>query len=159
MASKKNGNTDKTQEIIEHLKFSYNMEIETVINYMANAVWLDGIRAKHIKDSLQQEVQDELGHAQLLANRIKVLEGKPPGSQELKWTQSFLQPPKSSIDVKAVIRGVIEAEEGAIKQYHKIIELCDGIDYVTQDMCIQLKSDEEEHRRLFKGFLLEADHL
>lgn len=156
MAAKKK---DITQEIIENLKISYNMEIETVVNYLANSVWLDGIRAKHIKDSLQEEVQDELGHAQTLANRIKVLEGKPPGSQELKWTQDFLQPPKSSVDVKSVIRGVIEAEQGAVEQYQKIIELCDGVDYVTQDMCIALKSDEEEHRRLFKGYLLEADHL
>ncbi len=159
MAAKSKKSEDKTQEIIENLKISYNMEIETVINYLANSVWLDGIRAKHIKDSLAAEVQDELGHAQTLANRIKVLDGKPPGSKDLKWSQTFLQPPESSVDVKSVIRGVIEAEQGAIDQYQKLIELCDGVDFVTQDLCIELKSDEEEHRRLFKGYLLEADHL
>ena len=149
----------KQQRIIDELCVSYNSEVETVINYLANSVWLDGIRAKHIKDSLAGEVADELGHAQLLANRIKVLNGKPPGSQELKMTQSFLQPPASAVDIKSVIRGVIKAEQGAIDQYQKLIDLCDGIDPVTQDLCVRLKGDEEEHRRLFQGYLAEADQL
>lgn len=156
------GNTrpsPKMQAIIDELIVSYNMELETVVNYLANSVWLDGIRAKHIKDSLAAEVTEELGHAQLLANRIKVLEGRPPGSMELKMTQKFLQPPSQAVDVIAVINGVIDAEQGAVDQYQKLIELCEGVDPVTQDLCIKLKGDEEEHRRLFKGFLAEADHL
>lgn len=158
-SGKKASKASKEQQIIKELCVSYNMELETVCNYLANSVWLDGIRAKHIKDSLAGEVVEELGHAQLLANRIKVLDGKPPGSMALKMTQKFMQPPAKSVDVKAVIRGVVEAEQGAVEQYQKLIELCDGIDPVTQDLCVKLKGDEEEHRRLFKGFLAEADHL
>jgi bacterioferritin len=157
--SKSDKHADVRDKIIRELRRSYNMELETVINYLANSVWLDGIRAKHIKDSLAAEVTEELGHARLLANRIKVLEGRMPGSMELKMEQSYLQPPEKSVDVKSVIRGVIEAEQGAVDQYQKIIELCEGVDPVTQDLCITLKGDEEEHRRLFKGFLAEADHL
>jgi len=55
----------------------------------------------------------------------------------------------------AVIQGVIDAEEAAIKQYNKIIKLCDGIDYVTQDMAIGILAGEEDHRREFLGFLKE----
>lgn len=149
----------KRQKIVQELCKSYNMEIETVVNYLANSVWLDGIRAKHIKDSLAAEVTSELGHAQLLANRIKVLDGRVPGSQALAWTQTFMQPPEKSIDYRAVIKGVVQAEEGAIKQYQKIIELCDVYDPVTQDLCVELKGDEEEHRRLFKGYLAEAESM
>lgn len=144
------------KKIVAELSKSYNMEVETVCNYLANSVWLDGIRAKHIKDSLAAEVNEELLHAQRLANRIKVLDGRPLGSQELKMSQSFLQPPKDAIDVVSVIKGVIEAEEGAIAQYQKLIELTDGEDYVTQDLCVELQGDEQEHRRLFKGYLAEA---
>jgi bacterioferritin len=147
----------KRNQIVKLLQVSYNMEIETVVNYLANSVWLDGIRAKHIKDSLAAEVTSELGHAQQLANRIKVLEGRIPGSMELKLAQKMLQPPKAATDVRAVIKGVIEAEQGAIDQYQRIIEACEGIDPVTQDLCITLKGDEEEHRRLFKGYLAEND--
>ncbi len=147
----------KRQEIVKELSRSYAMELETVANYIANSEWLDGIRAKHIKDALAADVQEELGHAQMLAKRIKVLEGRVPGSLDLKMEQKSLQPPGDSTDVIAVIRGVIEAEEGAIAQYHKIIELTDVIDPVTQDLCINLMGDEQEHRRMFRGFLLEAE--
>jgi bacterioferritin len=147
----------KRHQIIAELCISYNMEIETVINYLANSQWLDGIRAKHIKDSLAAEVASELGHAQLLAKRIKTLDGRVPGSLDLKMSQKSLQPPKNPVDVKAVIKGVIAAEEGAIAQYQKIFDLCEGVDPVTQDMVVELKGDEEEHRRLFRGYLAEAD--
>ena len=55
-----------------------------------------------------------------------------------------------------VIKGVIDVEEAAVDQYQIIIEATEGVDPVTQDLCITLKGDEEEHRREFKGFLQEA---
>ncbi len=60
-------------------------------------------------------------------------------------------------DVVAVIKGVIEAEDAAVAQYNKLIKLCDGVDYVTQDLCIQALGDEEEHCREFRGFLAEYE--
>jgi bacterioferritin len=56
-----------------------------------------------------------------------------------------------------VIKGVIEAEGGAIEHYNRIIEFCDGKDPVTQDMVIAILRDEEGHRRLFEGFLREFE--
>ena len=108
---------DKKKEIIEQLKVSYRMELETVMNYIANSVNLDGVRAEKIKESLAADIAEEMTHAQQL--------------------------------------GVIAAEDGACEQYMKIIKLCDGVDYVTQDLCITLMADEEEHRREFMGFLKE----
>lgn len=149
----------KRQAIVVELQKSYAMEIETIINYRANAVHLDGIRAKHIKDNLLAEVADETSHAAAVANRIKVLEGRIPGSLELEFSQKSLQPPADNLDVKSVILGVLEAEKGAIDQYQKIIELCESVDPVTQDIVTGLKGDEEEHYRLFKGFLAEAESM
>lgn len=146
---------DDRAQIIEELKTSYRMELETVMNYLAHSTNLDGVRAEQIKKSLAADITAELGHAQALARRIKTLGGQVPGSLALKWDQRNLQPPADSTDVVAVIRGVIEAEEGAIQQYSKIIKLCDGVDYVTQDIVIGLLGDEEEHRREFVGFLKE----
>jgi bacterioferritin len=74
-----------------------------------------------------------------------------------KARQESLQPPAKLTDVVAVIKGVLAAEESAIAQYSKIIKLCDGVDYVTQDLCIQALGDEEDHRREFQGFLAEYE--
>jgi bacterioferritin len=56
----------------------------------------------------------------------------------------------------AVIRGVISTNEATISQYQKIITLTEGLDYVTQDMVIDLLSDEREHRRVFLSFLVQS---
>jgi len=52
---------------------------------------------------------------------------------------------------------VIEAETRAIEHYERIIEFCDGLDLVTQDMVIAIQRDEQQHRRLFEGFLREYE--
>lgn len=147
---------EKRIEIVALLREAYNMELETVCNYTAQSVNLDGFKAKHIKDALAGDIVEELGHAQMIARRIKVLEGTVPGSQELEMNQTALQPNGDPLDVIAVIQGVIAAEQGAIDHYQKVIEATGDIDPVTEDLFITIKGDEEEHRRLFKGFLAEA---
>ena len=149
-----NGRTDA---IIQELIYAYWLEMETTINYLAISVDLDGIRAEEIKKSLAADIQTEITHAQELAHRIKEIGGRVPGSFAFKPEQTSLQPPEDTTDVVAVIHGVIEAENRAIEQYNKIIRLCDGIDYVTQDLCIKLLADEEKHRREFRGFLMEYE--
>ncbi|MDZ4818946.1 MAG: ferritin-like domain-containing protein [Planctomycetota bacterium] len=142
------------EEVIEMLKASYNMELETVLNYIANSTNPDGVRAEEIKKSLAADIIEELGHAQQLANRIKQLGGFVEGSAALKFG-SQVQPSKTTTDVQAVIKAVIAAEETACAQYKKIIKAVEGEDYVTQDMCVRLLADEEGHLILFKGFLKE----
>lgn len=145
------------QKIVAELVKAYWMEMETVQNYIAASNNLDGVRAEEIKKALAADVSAELGHAQNIANRIRTLGGVVPGSMDFKACQESLQPPESSTDVVAVIQGVLDAEEGAITQYNKLIKLCDGVDYPTQDLCIQQLSDEEKHRREFQGFLKEYE--
>jgi bacterioferritin len=143
-------------QIIDMLTIAYWMEIETVTNYIANSVHLDGVRAEEIKKSLAADVTEELMHAQNLAKRVKEVGGSVPGSMHFKPMQKSLQPPADSTDVVAVIKGVIEAEDGAIEHYGKLIELCgDAHDYVTQDLCITQLADEEAHRTAFAGYLKE----
>ena len=148
---------ENRDQIIEELKVAYWMEIETVTNYIANSTNLDGVRAEEIKKSLQADVAEELLHAQNLARRIKTIGGRVPGSAQFNASQDALQPPDDSTDVISVIKGVIDAEEGAIAGYKKVIELCEGEDYATQDMAIALMADEQEHRRDFIGFLKEFE--
>jgi bacterioferritin len=148
-------NADKREAIIDLLKKAYWMEIETVMSYIANSVNPDGVRAQEIVESLEQDIQEELGHARQFAQRIKELYGVVPGSTDFEAEQTYLQPPEHQTDIVHVIKGVIEAETGAIEHYNRIIEATDGVDWVTQDMVIQILHDEEGHRRLFEGYLRE----
>ena len=148
---------EKREEIISLLERAYWMEMETVMSYVAGSTNPDGVRAQEVIESLRQDVQEELGHAQQFASRIKELYGVVPGTLDFKAEQRYLQPPEHQTDVVHVIKGVIEAETGAIEHYNRIIEASDGVDWVTQDMVIQILHDEEGHRRLFEGFLREYE--
>jgi bacterioferritin len=147
----------KREEIVALLEKAYWMEIETVMSYIANSVNPDGVRAQEIRQSLEQDIVEELGHAQQFAQRIKELYGVVPGSEQFSAEQSYLQPPEHQTDITSVIRGVIQAENGAIEHYEKIVEATDGVDPVTQDMVIAILRDEQGHRRLFEGFLREYE--
>ena len=140
-----------TAEVIELLKQAYSMELETVLNYLCNSINLDGVRAEEIKKSLAADVTAEIGHAQQLGQRIKQLGGLVPGSLGVTLGAQR-QPSDDTTDVVSVIDAVIEAEGNACAQYKKIIKATDGEDYVTQDLCIRLLADEEEHLVLFRGF-------
>ncbi len=143
-----------TPDIVAMLQTAYSMELETVINYLANSINLDGVRAEEIKKSLAADIQEELGHAQQLGQRIKQLGGLVPGSLSVQLGNQA-QPSENTTDVVGVIRAVISAEDAACDHYKKIIKATEGDDYVTQDLCVTLLAAEEEHRVLFRGYLKE----
>jgi bacterioferritin len=150
-------NSEKREKIVDLLTRAYWMEIETVMNYIQASVNLDGIRAQEVAESLRGDIQEELAHAQRFAQRIKDLYGVVPGSADFSPEQRFLQPPDKSTDVIEVIKGVMEAEKGALDHYNKLIEACDGVDWVTQDMVVAILEEEQNHYRTFESFLKEYD--
>jgi len=143
------------ERFVELLTQAYRMELETVTNYLAASVNLDGIRGRLVARALGAEVVDELEHARRLAERLNELDAVVPGSLDLSFGQESLQPPADSTDVMQVIEGVLAAEEAAIELYRHLIEETDGVDWVTQDLAVTLLADEEAHRRLFAGYLRE----
>ena len=150
-------NDKERKKIVEMLTKSYWMEVETVMSYIANSINPEGVRAEEIKKSLQADITAEIGHAQQFGKRIKELYGQVPGSMEFKASQKSLQPPNNSTDLVGIIKGVIEAEQGAIDHYTKTIKACEGVDYVTADMLTKILADEESHLREFEGFLKEYE--
>ena len=147
--------TEKREEIVELLKTAYFMELETVMNYVSESTNPDGVRAQEIKESLEEDITEELDHARQFAARIKELYGVVPGSMDFRAEQTFLQPPDEQIDVVHVIKGVIDAETKAIEHYTRVIEVTEDSDPVTNDMVIAILRDEQQHRKLFEGFLRE----
>jgi bacterioferritin len=140
---------DRAREIINRLKKSYAMELESVQNFLANSVDLDGPAADELKKVLETAVARELKHARRLAKRIKILDGRVPGSLELPRDQNFLQPPLDQRDFAAVLRGAMTATDAAIAHYQATVQITEGLDYVTQDLLIDLLAEEQEQRKLF----------
>lgn len=149
--------SQEREHVVELLTRAYWMEIETVMNYVAGSINPDGVRARQIAASLEQDIQEELGHARRFGERIKELYGVVPSSVDFRAAQDFMRPPADQTDVIGLIRGVIQAESGAIEHYSAIVAETEEIDPVTQDMVIDILHDEEGHRRLFEGFLREYE--
>ncbi len=147
----------KSKSIIALLKAAYAAELETVQNYLANSVWLDGLRAQEVAEALAGDVTEELGHAQQLAQRLKQLGACPPGSLALTRNQKALQPASDSTDLRHVVVGSLAAERAAIATYHEIITACGTSDPVTADLAVHILAEEEKHRCLFEGFLKSLD--
>jgi bacterioferritin len=124
-----------------------------VMNYLAASTNLDGVLGRQVAGLLAADVAEELQHAERFAQRIKDVGGTVPGSDAFVPQQRSLQPPASSSDVEAVIRGVIDAERAAIAAYGELAHFADGSDYVTHDLAVSVLADEESHRRLFEGLL------
>ena len=140
-------------DVTDILKKAYLDEHETVLNYMTNAIVLDGVRAEEIKESLQSDIQEELTHAEQLGRRLKQLDERPPASGEFDASQHSLQPPTDSTDVLSVIEGVLDAEEDAIATYRSLIRAAEEEeDPVTEDLAVTILADEEAHRTEFRGF-------
>ncbi|QLG29147.1 rubrerythrin [Halorarum halophilum] len=139
--------------VIELLRKAYGDEMETVMNYQANAIVLEGVSAEEIKESLSADIQEELGHAEQIGQRLRQLQARPPGSAEFTANQHSLQPPADSTDVLSVINGVLDAEEDAISTYKSLIDAAEEAnDPVSEDLAVTVLADEEAHRAEFRGF-------
>ena len=142
-----------SEEVTDLLKKAYGDELETVMNYMTNSIVLEGVSAEEVKESLQTDIQEELGHAEQLGQRLKQLDESPPGSAEFTANQQSLQPPEDTTDVLSVIEGVLDAEEDAIDTYRDLVNAArEADDPVTEDIAVTLLADEEAHRTEFRGF-------
>ncbi len=140
-------------EVIQLLRKAYGDEIETVMNYLTNSIVLDGVSAEEVKESLQADIQEELNHAEMLGQRLKQLDARPPASGEFEARQESLQPPEDTTNVLSVIDGVIDAEEDAIQTYRSLITAArEADDPVTEDIAVTILGDEEAHRTEFRGF-------
>ena len=151
-------NAAKREEIVALLTRAYWMEMETVMSYLANSAHLDGIRAEEIAEALAADVdrgarprqavrrahQGPLRHAA----RLDGLRGRADLPAAARGPDRRRRPSSS---------GVIEAEAGAIEHYTRIIEACDGVDWATQDMVIDILRDEENHLRTFERYLTEYE--
>ncbi|WP_129114342.1 ferritin-like domain-containing protein [Halegenticoccus tardaugens] len=142
-----------SQEVTELLRKAYNDEIETVMNYLTNSIVLDGVSAEEVKESLNLDIQEELGHAEMLGQRLKQLDERPPGSAEFEARQDTLQPPADTTNVLEVIEGVLDAENDAIETYRSLVNAArEADDPVTEDFAVTILADEEAHRTEFRGF-------
>lgn len=139
--------------VVSLLHEAYADEMETVTNYMANAVYLATFEGEIVSEELKEDIEEELAHAEELGYRLRYYGECPQGSMALTSDQESLQPPEDETDVLSVIEGVIEAEQDAIDTYEALVEAAaEAGDHVTEDLAVELLEEEQRHLAQFKSY-------
>ena len=135
------------QEVISDLNKAYADEWLAHYQYWLTAQWIRGMDADTLKEVLLQQSEDELNHAETLANRIIQLGGTPVMQfDQLTATAKcgFKEPPSNPADLKQVIKDVLDAEACAIETYNELSEKYRTTDIVTKEIFEDLLEDEVE---------------
>ncbi len=133
-------------EVIALLNRAYADEWLAYYQYFIEAKVIKGIMKDAAIAELEQHANDELRHANMVADRILQL-GVTPLLNPKEWftqTNCGYEEPKD-FDVVAILEDSIKGEQCAISTYSNIAEIVKDKDIVTYDIVSQILADEVEH--------------
>ena len=136
----------EVEELIKLLNRAYADEWLAYYQYYIEEKVVKGIMKDAAIAELNQHAQDELRHADMVAQRILQLGGTPLLNPK-EWfvhTNCGYEEPKD-FNVVAILEDAIKGEQCAIKTYSDIIEVTRNKDIVTYDIISQIIADEVEH--------------
>jgi bacterioferritin len=96
------------EEFLEKLNIDLAHEYAAVIQYRIYASQVQGQWRMELRQFFEQEIPDELGHAQILADKIVALGGRPTGAPA---------PVKPANDAREMLRNSLEDEIETIDRY------------------------------------------
>lgn len=136
-----------SKELLEKLNDAIAREMQASIQYMWQHIMVEGINSQSISPIFRQIAIAEMLHAELIAERLDYLGGKPT-------TQPT--PIEIGRNAKEMLQIDKKAEEEAIAMYKDIIRLAEKEnDYTTKKLFEQILADEENHHNTFSTLLEE----
>ncbi|SFX54591.1 bacterioferritin [Thermoactinomyces sp. DSM 45891] len=136
----------KRQELIDGLNEDLAHELGAIHQYIYNASTVSGLARLTLKDFFLTEAQDEMLHAQYLAEKIATLGGDP-----------ILTAPPVQIthDVKGMLQITLQAEVDTIARYIKRMEQAEALQEIElklklEDMIANETNHKEEIERLLE---------
>ncbi|MEZ4518857.1 MAG: ferritin-like domain-containing protein [Chloroflexota bacterium] len=138
------------ETLIKELNEDLADELGAVIQYTVYAAKVTGPYRPQLVDFFLQEVPEETGHAQFLANKIVALGGEPT---------TVPSPVKLADSNYAMVEAVVEAERGAVKGYTARVETADkfgdvGLKVQLEDMVRDETEHLEEAQRILRDWPL-----
>ena len=133
-------------KLIEELNKALADEWLAYYQYWVGAKVAKGPMRGAVAGELLQHATEELGHAELLANRILQLGGTPllaPADWYKKTNCGYEAPEDSYVEV--LLDQNIKGEQCAIDAYQKLTGLTRDSDPVTYEMALSILTDEIEH--------------
>jgi len=130
--------------VLKRLNDALATEIVCVLRYRRHHFMAKGIHAKGIADEFLVHATEELGHADLLAERIVQLGGEPDFAPDSLAARSHAEYVAGD-SLLGMITEDLVAERIAINSYHGFIQYLGGNDPTTRRMLETILAVEEEH--------------
>lgn len=134
---------DRT-EVLKLLNEVLATEIVCVLRYRRHYFMARGIQAKSIADEFLVHANEELGHADQIAERIVQLGGEPDFSPDNLTRRSHAEY-QAGINLIDMIKEDLVAERIAIDSYREFIKYLGSQDSTTSDMLKGILAVEEKH--------------
>lgn len=135
------GDVNKTIEILNE---ALATEIVCVLRYMHHYFMATGVHASSARDEFKEHADAEREHADMLAERIQQLGGKPDFNPKSLLERSASQYVEGE-DLADMIREDLIAERIVIEIYQQMVRHFGDDDPTTRVILEQLLKDEEEH--------------
>jgi bacterioferritin len=140
------------QVLIEKLNEDLSNELAAVIQYITYSAQVTGPYRPQLASFFLQEVPDEQGHAEFLANKIVALGGVPT------MKAAPVAPAETN---KELLEAVLEAERKAIAGYKERAEQADqfgdvGLKVQLEDMVRDETQHAEETERILRDWSMAA---
>ena len=140
-------------ELITELNKAYADEWLAYYQYWIAAKTLTGRGSIMLAKELERIAEEELEHAEELAERILMLGGKPLVTPKAWFEETncgYSEPPE---DQEGVIRMVIEAEQCAIEVYERLAKKTLQGDPITYELMLHILEEELEHEDTFENLI------
>jgi bacterioferritin len=125
-------------EVVQHLNQLLANEQSAFQQYLLHSQLLKSWGVEKLAKTEREEAMEEVGHAELLIDRILYLEGTPKVEGG--------QPAEASDDVKAALQRDLVLEQNGIADLREGIEACNRArDAVSRELMVKILTDEEHH--------------
>jgi len=125
-------------EVVQHLNRQLANEQSAINQYLLHSQQLKDWGIKKMAKAERKEALEEVGHAELLIERILYLEGTPKVEGG--------KPAEMAADVEALLQRNLALEQAGISDIREGILACDRAnDAGSRELFVKILTDEEEH--------------
>jgi len=132
------------EAIVKLLNDALATELVCVLRYKRHHFTATGVASPAIADEFLVHANEEASHADLIAERIVQLGGKPDFNPSSLRERSHAEYDES-LDLQSMIRANLVAERIAVESYRQMIQIIGDKDPTTRRMLDGVLADEEEH--------------
>lgn len=132
------------EDVVRLLNDALATELVCVMRYRRHHFTATGLDSPKIAEEFMVHANEELAHADGLAERIVQLGGTPDFNPAKLLDRSHAEYDEST-DLMAMIKANLIAERVAVESYRQMIQLVGDKDSTTRRLLENILADEEEH--------------